>query len=310
MPALTVENLEKLYGENRAVDGVSFTVAEGEVFALLGPNGAGKTTTLEILEGHRQRTAGEVSVLGFDPENGGRPFRERIGIVLQASALERELKVREVIAFYASIYPHSRPVDEVTEIVGLAEKVDARVKTLSGGQQRRLALALGIIGDPDLIFLDEPTTGFDPSARRQAWDLVRNLRALGKTILLTTHYMDEAENLADRIAVIAQGKIVAEGTPGTLGGRDRRMAAIKFRLPAGTTRDDLPRPPGPPTTTTGDVVEFRTDQPTQVLHALTTWATARGAELDGLEVARPSLEDTYLELTGLDSADDEESRDG
>ncbi len=298
MLALTVENLEKRYGATRAVDGVSFTVEEGEVFALLGPNGAGKTTTLEILEGHRQRTAGRVSVLGFDPENGGRPCRERIGIVLQASALERELKVREVIAFYASIYPHSRPVDEVTEIVGLAEKVDARVKTLSGGQQRRLALALGIIGDPDLIFLDEPTTGFDPSARRQAWDLVRNLRELGKTIILTTHYMDEAQHLADRIAVIAKGKIVADGTPDALGGRGRRGAVITFRLPQGVTHGDLPRSAGPPTTTTGDVVEFRTDRPTQVLHALTAWATTRGAELDGLEVARPSLEDIYLELTG------------
>ncbi len=298
MPALAVDNLEKRYGPNRAVDGVSFAVEEGEIFALLGPNGAGKTTTLEILEGYRQRTAGRVSVLGFDPENGGRPFRARIGIMLQESAIERELKVREVIAFYASIYPRARPVDEVIGIVGLTEKAGARVKTLSGGQQRRLALALAIIGDPDLIFLDEPTTGFDPSARRQAWDLVHNLRGLGKTVLLTTHYMDEAQNLADRIAVIVKGRIVAEGTPDTLGGRHRRVAVITFLLPRGTTYSDLPSSAGSPETVTGDAVEFRTDQPTQVLQALTAWATARGIELEGLEVRRPSLEDIYLELVG------------
>ena len=234
--------MQKRYGRTRAVDGVSFAVAEGEVFALLGPNGAGKTTTLEILEGHRRRDSGAVSVLGFDPENGGRAFRERIGVVLQSSALERELTVREAIAFYAEMFPRPRGVDAVIDIVGLADKAAARIKTLSGGQQRRLALALGIVGDPDLIFLDQPTTGFDPSARRQAWDLVRNLRALGRTIILTTHYMDEAENLADRIAVIAKGRIVAAGTAETLGGRDRQQVVIAFVLPDGLNPADRPRP--------------------------------------------------------------------
>jgi len=300
--ALVVENLEKRYGSNRAVDGVSFSVKQGEIFALLGPNGAGKTTTLEILEGHRERSGGKVSVLGFDPEKGGRLFRERIGIVLQSSALERELTVSEAVAFYASIYSRPRPVDEVIEIVGLAEKAGARVKTLSGGQRRRLALALGIIGDPDLVFLDEPTTGFDPSARRHAWKLVRNLRDLGKTILLTTHYMDEAQNLADRIAVIVKGKIVAEGTPNTLGGRESHMAKITFALPRGISLEELSGLAGQRVTARDGVAELHAEQPTRVLHALTGWATERGVELDALEVARPSLEDIYLELAGEEGA--------
>jgi len=304
MSALVVENLQKHYGSNHAVDGVSFSVKEGEIFALLGPNGAGKTTTLEILEGHRKRSAGKVGVLGFDPEKGGRPFRERIGIVLQSSALERELTVNEAVTFYASIYSRPRPVKEVIEIVGLAEKARERVKTLSGGQQRRLALALGIIGDPDLIFLDEPTTGFDPSARRHAWELVRNLRDLGKTILLTTHYMDEAQNLADRIAVIVKGKVVAEGTPNTLGGRDRHMAVITFALPKGVTPGELSSIAGLAVTANNDMAELHAEQPTRVLHALTGWATERGVELDGLEVTRPSLEDIYLELAGKKEAVD------
>ena len=276
---------------------MSFAVAEGEVFALLGPNGAGKTTTLEILEGHRRRDSGAVSVLGFDPENGGRAFRERIGVVLQSSALERELTVREAITFYAEMFPRPRGVDAVIDIVGLADKAAARIKTLSGGQQRRLALALGIVGDPDLIFLDEPTTGFDPSARRQAWDLVRNLRALGRTIILTTHYMDEAENLADRIAVIAKGRIVAAGTAETLGGRDRQQVVIAFVLPDGLNPADLPAAAGAPAVEDRSVV-YRTDSPTALLHTLTGWAVARGFELIGLTVRRPSLEDVYLELTG------------
>ena len=324
MPAIEIVGLEKRYGANRAVDGVSFAVEEGEVFALLGPNGAGKTTTLEILEGHRRRDGGEVSVLGFDPESGGRAFRERIGIVLQSSALERELKVREAVAFTAEMFPRPRPVDEVIASVGLEDKTDVRIKTLSGGQQRRLALAVGIIGDPDLIFLDEPTTGFDPSARRQAWDMLRNLRALGRTIILTTHYMDEAQNLADRMAVIAlgrtiiltthymdeaqnladrmaviaKGKIVAVGTADTLGGRDRQQAVIAFRLPDGVDAAELPAAAGRPSAVKDRSVEFRTDSPTALLHALTGWATAAGTELEGLTVCPPSLEDVYLELTG------------
>ena len=298
MPAIEVAGLEKRYGANRAVDGVSFAVEEGEVFALLGPNGAGKTTTLEILEGHRRRDRGEVSVLGFDPESGGRPFRERIGIVGQSSALERELEVREAVAFYAEMFPRPRAVDEVIDLVGLGGKAGARIKTLSGGQQRRLALALGIIGDPELIFLDEPTTGFDPSARRQAWGLLRDLRALGRTIILTTHYMDEAENLADRIAVIAGGKIVAAGTADTLGGRDHQRAVIAFRLPDGVDETDLPAAAGRPSSVKERSVEFRSDSPTAHLHTLTGWATAAGHELEGLTVRRPSLEDVYLGLIG------------
>ena len=294
-PAVRIAGLEKRYGANRAVDGVSFAVAEGEVFALLGPNGAGKTTTLEILEGHRRRDSGEVSVLGFDPEDGGRRFRERIGIVLQSSALERELEVREAVSLYAQMFPRPRGVDAVIDMVGLADKAGARIKTLSGGQQRRLALALGIVGEPDLIFLDEPTTGFDPSARRQAWDLVRDLRTLGRTIILTTHYMDEAQNLADRIAVITRGKIVAAGAPETLGGRDRQQAAIVFRLPDGVDATDLPPEAGPPTVANRSV-EFRTDTPTALLHTLTGWAATAGRELEGLSVVRPSLEDVYPEL--------------
>ena len=304
--AIVVDRLHKNYGENRAVDGVSFTVEEGEVFALLGPNGAGKTTTLEILEGHRRRDGGDVSVLGHDPgsDNGGRAFRERIGIVLQSSALERELEVREAVAFYAEMFPRPRPVDEVIDIVGLGDKADARIKTLSGGQQRRLALALGIVGDPELLFLDEPTTGFDPSARRQAWGLVGNLRALGKTIILTTHYMDEAQNLADRIAVIAKGRIVAAGTVGTLGGRDSQQAVVAFRLPDGMDPAQLPAAAGDPPIVSDRSVEFRTDTPTVLLHALTRWARSEDRELEGLTVVRPSLEDIYLELTGEPEDDD------
>jgi len=205
VPAINVRGLTKTYGAVAAVRGIDFTIESGEVFALLGPNGAGKTTTVEILEGHRQRTSGEVSVLGFDPAEAGREFRERIGIVLQSSGIDRELTVRESLRLYGALYPKRLPIEEVIEIAGLTEKADARVKTLSGGQRRRVDLALGIIGDPDLIFLDEPTTGFDPSARRKSWELIANLRTLGKTILLTTHYMDEAQILADRVAVIAAG---------------------------------------------------------------------------------------------------------
>jgi ABC-2 type transport system ATP-binding protein len=294
--AISVEGLRKSYGPVDAVRGISFSVDEGEVFALLGPNGAGKTTTVEILEGYRKRSAGSVSVLGSDPEIAGRDYRARIGIVLQTSGIEIALTVSEAVALYAGFYPHPRDPDDVIRLVGLGEKRDARIGTLSGGQRRRIDLALGLVGDPDLIFLDEPTTGFDPSARRRAWKLVEDLRSLGKTILLTTHYMDEAQNLADRVAVIAAGQFVAEGDPATLGGRDVAEAVISFRLPEGVSADDLPVR-GELSVADG-VARVRVEQPTRALHDLTGWALARGTELAGLQVTRPSLEDVYLELTG------------
>jgi ABC-2 type transport system ATP-binding protein len=298
MSAIAVTGLEKFYGDLAAVGGIDLTVAEGEVLALVGPNGAGKSTTVEILEGHRRRTRGSVEVLGFDPETGGRSFRERIGIVLQQTALEPELEVAEILATYAAIYPKSLPVDEVVEIVGLQEKRRARVKTLSGGQQRRLELALGIIGDPDVIFLDEPTTGFDPSARRQAWSLIDNLRQLGKTILLTTHYMDEAQNLADRVAVIAGGVIVAEGTPAAIGGRAEGEARIRFRVGGGVAGEDLPPVARAGLDESDGQVTLETSTPTEALNEITSWAVERGLELEGLTVERPTLEDIYLRLTG------------
>jgi ABC-2 type transport system ATP-binding protein len=293
---IRVAGLRKRYGDLDAVAGIDFEVRAGECFALLGPNGAGKTTTVEILEGYRHRSAGEVEVLGADPQRAGTEFRARIGIVLQQSGLDGELSVTETIDLYGGMYPRQRPTAELIELVGLEEKRSARVKTLSGGQRRRLDLALGIAGDPDLIFLDEPTTGFDPSARRNSWELINNLRGLGKTILLTTHYMDEAQNLADRVAVITSGRIVAEGPPGTLGGRDMAEAMITFRLPEGTALADLPdHLPGP--AEDDGVVTLRTSEPTSVLHTLTGWAVARGQELPALTLARPTLEDVYLQLT-------------
>ena len=297
MAAIQVSGLRKRYGELEAVRGIDFEVDQGECFALLGPNGAGKTTTVEILEGYRDRDGGEVEVLGHDPQRGERGLRERVGVVLQAAGQFRELTVREVLDLFGGYYPSPRATGEVIEVVGLGEKAGARVKTLSGGQQRRLDLALGLVGDPDLLFLDEPTTGFDPSARRRSWELIENLRDLGKTILLTTHYMDEAQNLADRVAILAAGRIVASGTPDSLGGRDEGEAVVSFRLPPGATLDDLPPGlPGRPSPHE-DRVELATTEPTRALHLLTGWALDRGEELDALTVTRPSLEDVYLRLT-------------
>ncbi len=278
MTAIAVEDLRKSYGEHEALRGISFEIAPGEVFGLLGPNGAGKTTTVEILEGYRPRDGGVVDVLGFDPELAGTEFRERIGVVLQSSQLWQFISVRETLGIFAGYYRSPRNVAEVIELVGLNDKRDATVKTLSGGQRRRLDLALALVGDPDLLFLDEPTTGFDPAARRAAWELVRSLRALGKTILLTTHYLDEAQQLADRVAVLVNGAIVRIGTPAELVAGSTR-AEIRYR-------ED------------GRAVVIETDEPTRALHDLTGRALAEGRELEGLEVRRASLEDVYLELVG------------
>ena len=294
MNTVEVVDLHKSYGSVDAVRGVSFEIAEGEVFALLGPNGAGKTTIVEILEGFRPRTAGGVRVLGADPESGGRALRERVGIVLQSCGIDPFFTVEELVRATGKAYPSPRPVAEVVELVGLTEKLHERVKTLSGGQQRRLDLALALVGDPELVFLDEPTTGFDPSARRASWDLIENLCRLGKTVLLTTHYMEEAQKLADRIVVIAQGRIVAEGTPDTIGGRDHAATVVRFALPAGCSVTDLPARDA---RVDDGFVSISTSEPTRLLHELTTWALAHGGELTGLEVLRPSLEDVYLELT-------------
>ena len=297
MAAITVEGLRKSYGDFEAVRGISFEVVEGEVFSLLGPNGAGKTTTTEILEGYRSRTAGSVSVLGYDPGKQDRRMRQRIGIVLQECGIQLELSVAETIEMYRSYYPNPRPVDEVIELVQLDAKRTARIKTLSGGQRRRVDLALALVGDPDLIFLDEPTTGFDPSARRASWDAIKNLCSLGKTVFLTTHFMDEAQALADRVAVVAGGQIVAEGTPETLGGRDIAAARISFLLPSGVAAADLPGLNAKEVTTTGDLVVISTEAPTATMHALTAWAVGRSVELPKLTLSQPTLEDVYLELT-------------
>lgn len=297
MSIIEVKGLVKRYGNVEAVRGIDFSVEQGECFALLGPNGAGKTSTVEIMEGYRDRTSGSVSILGYDPQHGTRDYRERIGIVLQTSGISPELSVREVVELFAAYYPKPRAVGELLELVGLVEKREERIGTLSGGQKRRLDLALGIVGDPDLIFLDEPTTGFDPSARRRAWKLVSDLRTLGKTIVLTTHYMDEAQNLADRVAVIAEGLIVAEGDPASIGGRDVAEALITFRLPSGVSVSDLPHDVRGDATVVDDMALFTTHEPTRVLGLLTQWALGRAEELEALTVARPSLEDVYLHLT-------------
>jgi ABC-2 type transport system ATP-binding protein len=294
-PAVSVRGLRKSYGSLEAVRGVDLDIAEGEVFALLGPNGAGKTTTVEILEGHRARTAGEVSVLGFDPARGERAFRRRIGIVLQETGVERFLTVAEIVELYRGYYSRPRGLDEILELVGLTAKRDELVRRLSGGQQRRLDVAVGLAGDPDLLFLDEPTTGFDPAARRGAWEMIRSLQELGKTVFLTTHYMDEAQELADRVAIIADGRIVAEGPPASLIGDADQGAVVRFRLPPAAPA--LPVALRTVASVEGDRVEFRTTDPTKTLNSLTNWALRRGVVLIGLEVTRPSLEDVYLALT-------------
>ena len=293
-PAIEVAGLRKSYGELKAVDGIDLTVDAGQVFALLGPNGAGKTTTVEILEGYRRRDEGHVSVLGFDPARGGRRFKEQIGIVLQSTGVDPYLTVAETIELYRRYYPNPRPVEEVLDVVGLREKRNSRVIKLSGGQQRRLEMAIALAGDPALLFLDEPTTGFDPSARRNAWEVVRNLAALGKTIFLTTHYMDEAQYLAREVAVITRGRIVAQGPPATLGGRQDLATTIRFRLAPGL---ELPAEVAAGAQRTDATVLIRTSDPTRALHGLTSWAIENGTALDGLDVTRPSLEDVYLELT-------------
>jgi ABC-2 type transport system ATP-binding protein len=291
--AVRVRGLHKAYGPLEAVGGIDFEIRTGEVFALLGPNGAGKTTTVEILEGYRRRDGGEVSVLGLDPGSEQKQLKPRIGIVLQSTGVEPYLTVRETLAMYASVYPHPRPLDEVIELVGLTGKRDERVVRLSGGQQRRLDMAIAFAGDPELLFLDEPTTGFDPSARREAWEVVKNLASRGKTVVLTTHFMDEAQYLADRVLVIAGGKVVDGGPPATLGSRDRAAARVRYRLPAGTTP-----PAGLGSPSGGDgLLEMSMDNPVVGLHELTGWAIEQGVDLEGLEVNRPSLEDVYLALT-------------
>jgi ABC-2 type transport system ATP-binding protein len=276
---ISISGLRMSYGATEAVRGIDLEVNRGEVFAFLGPNGAGKTTTVEILEGYRKRSGGEVSVLGEDPERAGREWRERIGIVLQSGRLDPYLTVRESLDLYAGYFRAPRPTEDVIALIGLEGKADERASRLSGGQQRRLDVGMALVGDPELLFLDEPTTGFDPSARRQAWDVIAGLRDLGKTVFLTTHYMDEAQRLADRVTIIAAGRIVARGTPADLGDRESGETTIRYRAD-------------------GREVTVQTTTPVETLHELTGAALARGEALEGLEVTRPSLEDVYLELTG------------
>jgi ABC-2 type transport system ATP-binding protein len=307
--AIEVQGLRKAYGDVEAVAGVSFSVAAGEVFTLLGPNGAGKTTITEILEGYRARTAGDVRVLGHDPEHAERALHERVGIVLQEAAAQAELTVAEVLTMYGRYYPRRRAVGELLELVGLEGKENTRAKLMSGGQRRRLDLALALVGDPDLLFLDEPTTGFDPSARRQAWSTIKALCRLGKTVFLTTHFMDEAQALADRVAVMVDGRLIAIGTPAEIGGRDTAPTEIAFALPAGVALSDLP-----------DLGDARVSEPAagralvvsgagvRTSHAITGWALERGHELRGFSVSQPSLEDIYLRLTADGAATEEAIR--
>jgi ABC-2 type transport system ATP-binding protein len=300
-PVISVAGLRKSYGDFEAVRGLDLEVQRGEIFAFLGPNGAGKTTTCEILEGYRERTVGEVSVLGQDPSNPDRDWRERIGIVLQQCRMRPELTVRETLELYAGYYREPRGVAATIDQVGLSQKAEARAGSLSGGQLRRLDVAVALIGDPELLFLDEPTTGFDPTARRQAWDVIAGLRDLGKTVFLTTHYMDEAQRLADRVTIIAGGRIVASGRPNEIGDRDSQPTTITFRLPAGVGVGELPDElAGAQPSADGLALTVR--EPVDAVHALTGWALERGLALDGLEMRRPTLEDIYLELTDAANA--------
>ncbi len=297
--AIEISGLRKSYGDVEAVRGIDLRVNSGEVLAILGPNGAGKTTTVEILEGYRPRSAGAVSVLGCDPANPSRAWRERIGIVLQDCELLGQLTVRESLAMYAGYYSTPRDIDETISLTGLQEKSESRAGHLSGGQRRRLDVALALIGDPELIFLDEPTTGFDPEARREAWIAIDSMRTLGKTIILTTHYMEEAQHLADRVAVFTRGRIVAEGTPDEIGGRADMPTTISFTLPKKAAPADLPPAmrAGAQSADTGARVSVETQNVVETLHELTGWAIERAIELDDLSVRRPSLEDIYLQLT-------------
>jgi ABC-2 type transport system ATP-binding protein len=296
MDAIQVLELGKSYDGVAAVDGLSMTIGEGEIFALLGPNGAGKTTTVEMLEGHRRPDRGTARVLGFDPRRRERAFRERIGIVLQEAGFDEEFTVRELVRYFHALYTDPLPVDDVIELVGLSEKRTAKVKSLSGGQRRRLDLALGLVGDPDVLFLDEPTVGFDPAARHQAWSVIEELKAHGTTILLTTHYLDEAEHLADRVGIMVAGRLVAIGPPAELAAA-RTGATVTFRLPSGTSIDAVPEL-GVLVGADGAGWSLTTEHPSLVVHTLTGWALERGTELPALEVRRPTLEDAYLELVG------------
>jgi ABC-2 type transport system ATP-binding protein len=297
-PAITVRGLRKSYGATEVLRGIDFEVHTGEVFGFLGPNGAGKTTAIEILEGYRKRSAGEVSVLGIDPERPTRAWRDRIGLVLQECELDPLLTVAETLSLYSSFYSVPRSVSDTAELVGLADKRDDRVRTLSGGEKRRLDVGVALIGDPDLVFLDEPTTGFDPSARRSAWNMIEGLRALGKTLFLTTHYMEEAQHLSDRVAILRDGRIVAIGRPAELATAGAASTAISFQLPDGVGVETVRANVSAPIETVGGVVSLRTEHAQRALYELTSWAEREGIELIGLQARRPTLEDVFLELTG------------
>jgi ABC-2 type transport system ATP-binding protein len=296
-PAIAVLGLHKSYGDHEAVRGIDFEVSSGEVFGFLGPNGAGKTTTIEILEGYRERSSGQVYVLGVDPAHPTREWRNRIGLVLQECEFEPLLTVRETLTLFASFYEQPRPVDEAIELVGLSDKADARIGSLSGGQKRRADVAVGLIGDPDLVFLDEPTTGFDPTARRDAWNMIEGLKDLGKTVFLTTHYMDEAQHLADRVAILRGGEIVAQGPPAEMAGRIGQVTVIRFRLPDGQRPEEIRGAVDAPIEISGNQVSIRSEQVQRDLYKLLGWAESQRLELDELEVSAPSLEDAFLALT-------------
>ncbi|HEX3562766.1 MAG TPA: ABC transporter ATP-binding protein [Solirubrobacterales bacterium] len=304
--AIQVTGLRKAYGENEAVRGIDFEVARGEVFGFLGPNGAGKTTTIEILEGYRERTAGDVSVLGVDPGRATREWRSRIGLVLQECELNPLLTVAETMRLYSSFFPNPRPADETLDLVGLGDRHKARVGSLSGGQQRRLDVGVGIVGNPELLFLDEPTTGFDPSARRDAWNMIEGLKDLGTTIVLTTHYMEEAQHLADRVVILREGRIVAAGAPATLGDQLGQETIIRFRLTDGLTPDQIASAIGRRPEISGNEAKLASTEPQRDLHGLLDWAEGAGVQLADLEVRRPSLEDVFLEVTGDGSEEKEQ----